>query len=169
MISTRLRLVMLLVVALSLGLWLAWFLSPEQVIRRQVRATVEAFEREQLLGVAAALSRSYQDDWGLTYETILGHVQEAMSTFDDLEVAMEPPEIRVENDGARVRLRFVVSGAADGRRGYVVGSPGDPVTTTQLWRKEPVGWRVVTTEALDIPELRDELDGMRTTSLHVER
>lgn len=169
MTSRRLRLLVLLAAVLVVGFWLMRYFSAEQVIRRQIRAAVESFEREQILGVASTVSRSYQDDWGLSYETILGHVQEVMSTFADLDVEMEPPGIQVDRDSARVRLRFVVSGTAEGQRGYVVGSPGDPVSTTQLWRKEPVGWRLVTTESLDIPELRDELDAMRSKSLNAAR
>jgi hypothetical protein len=161
MTSRRLTLIVLVCVAVVLVAWLVRYFSPEQVIRRQVLAAVESFEHDQILGVAKTISRSYQDDWGMTYETILGHVQEVMSTFSDLAVDLEPPVVEVDGDSARVQLRFVVSGTAEGQRGYVVGSFGDPVTTTQLWRKEPVGWRIVTTEALDIPELRDELDGMR--------
>lgn len=161
MTSKRLTLIVLVCVAVVFGAWIVRYFSPEQVIRRQILAAVEAFEREHILGVATTVSRSYQDEWGMSYESILGHVQEVMSTFSDLAVDLEPPAIEVDGDTARVRLRFVVAGTVDGERGYVVGSIGDPVTTTQLWRKEQPGWRLATTEALDIPELREELDGMR--------
>ena len=164
MTSKRLTLIVLICVSVILGVWLVRYFSPEQVIRRQILATVESFENEQILGVATTISRSYRDDWGMSYESVLSHVQEVMTTFSGLAVDLEPPLVEVNGDSARVRLRFVVSGIAEGERGDVVGSPGDPVTTTQLWRKEPAGWRVVTTEALDIPELRDELDGMRQRS-----
>jgi hypothetical protein len=164
MTSKRLTLIVLICIGVLLGAWLVRYFSPEQVIRRQILATVESFENEQILGVATTISRSYRDDWGMSYESILGYVQEVMTTFSDLAVDLEPPVVEVDGGSARVRLRFVVSGTAEGRRGYVIGSPGDPVTTTQLWRKEPAGWRVVTTEALDIPELRDELDRMRSRS-----
>jgi len=162
--SKRLKLIVLIFVALVLGVWVVRYFSPEQVIRRQIRAAVESFEREQILGVATTISRSYQDEWGMSYESILAHVQEVMSSFSDLAVDLEPPAIEVDGDTARVQLRFVVSGIAEGERGYVVGSVGDPATTTQLWRKEQPGWRVITTEALDIPELREELDGMRRST-----
>ena len=162
MTSKRLTVVVLLVAAVVAGAWLVRYFSAEQVIRRQVRAAVESFENEQLLGVAAVLSRSYQDPWGQSYESVLGHVQEVMDSFSELQVDLEPPLIEVDADQARVSLRFVVWGTADGQRGYVVGSTGSPVATTQLWRKEAPGWRLVTTESLDIPELREELDDMRS-------
>jgi hypothetical protein len=161
MTSKRLTVVVLLVAAVVAGAWLVRYFSAEQVIRRQVRAAVASFESEQLLGVAAVLSRSYQDQWGMSYEAVLGNVQEVMDSFSELQVDLEPPLVEVDADQAWVSLRFVVWGTADGQRGYVVGSTGSPVTTTQLWRKEPPGWRLVTTESLDIPELREELDDMR--------
>lgn len=168
MTSKRVTIIVLACVALVLGVWIARYFSPEQVIRRQITATVDAFEHEQILGVAATISRSYHDEWGLTYESILGYVQEVMSTFTDLTVDLEPPVIEVDGETARVRLRLVVSGSAEGDRGYVFGSPTEPVTTTQLWRKEQPGWRIVATEALDIPELRDELDRMRRRSRELQ-
>ncbi|HOC42062.1 MAG TPA: hypothetical protein PKJ99_03505 [Thermoanaerobaculales bacterium] len=162
MTSSRLPLVVLVGIAAVAGAWLARYLSAEQVIRRQITSAVEAFENEQLLGVATVLSRSYQDQWGMSYESILGHLQEAMDTFSELQVDLEPPAVEVDGDEARVSLRLVVWGTADGERGYVVGSAGSPVTTTGLWRKEAPGWRLVATETLDIPELREELDSMRS-------
>ena len=160
--SRRVTVIVVLVIAVTLGAWLVRYFSAEQVIRRQIADTVESFENEQLLGVATVLSRSYHDPWGMSYEAVLGHVQEVMDTFSGLQVDLDPPVVEVDGDQARVSLRFVVWGTADGERGYVVGSSSDPVTSTELWRKEPPGWRVVTTETLDIPELRDELDAMRS-------
>jgi len=162
MTSNRLTVAVLLGVAVVGGAWLVRYFSAEQVIRRSIAAAVESFEQEQLLGVAAALSRSYHDQWGMSYESLLGNLQEVMDTFSDLQVDLEPPDVEVDGDQARVSLRLVVWGTADGQRGFVAGSTSDPVTTTEQWRKEPQGWRLVTTETLDIPELREELDSMRS-------
>lgn len=160
--SRRVTVIVVLAIAVTLGAWLVRYFSAEQVIRRQIADAVESFENEQLLGVATVLSRSYHDPWGLSYETVLGNLQEVMDTFSGLQVDLEPPIVEVDGEQARVSLRFVLWGTADGERGYVVGSSSEPVTTTELWRKELPGWRVVTTETLDIPELRDELDSMRS-------
>jgi hypothetical protein len=158
----RVTVILVLAIEVILGAWLVRYFSAEQVIRRQVAGAIESFENEQLLGVAAVLSRRYQDPWGMSYEAVLGNVQEVMDSFSELQVDLEPPVVEVGADQARVSLRFVVWGTADGQRGYVVGSSSDPVTTTEVWRKEAPGWRVVSTETLDIPELRDELDAMRS-------
>jgi hypothetical protein len=162
MTSNRLTVAVLLGVAVIGGAWLVRYFSAEQVIRRNIAAAVESFEQEQLLGVGAALSRSYHDEWGMSYESLLGNLQEVMDTFSDLQVDLEPPAVEVDGDQARVSLRLVVWGTADGQRGFVAGSTSDPVTTTERWRKEAQGWRLVTTETLDIPELREELDSMRS-------
>jgi hypothetical protein len=44
----------------------------------------------------------------------------------------------------------------------VIGNVTDPVSVTQRWVDETPGWRVRTTEALDIPELRDALDELKS-------
>jgi hypothetical protein len=133
------------------------YFSPANVVKRSLRAAIESFEREQMLGAMHPVSRSYSDRWGMSYESIAGHLRGVMDSFDAIEVALEPPEVKVEGDEAVVRMRFVVSGSDGGSRGYVFGSRAEPCTASQRWRKESQGWRIVTTEELDVPELRDEL------------
>ena len=79
--SRRVTEILVLAIAVTLGAWLVRYFSAEQVIRRQVRDAIESFENEQLLGVATVLSRSYHDPWGMSYEAVLGHVQEVMDTL----------------------------------------------------------------------------------------
>ena len=61
----------------------------------------------------------------------------------------------------RIDIQFVVWGRYEGTKGYVVGSITEPCTATVLWREEKTGWRFASTEELDIPELRHELDSRR--------
>lgn len=159
--TRRLTMVVLVIVAVILALWTKRYFSPEQAVRRQLFGAVEAFENEQLLGVASVISRGYSDPWGQSYESIAGNISEIMATFTDLQVDLNLKKIDRVGGEVRVRLSFVVSGSDGEGSGYVVGSLTDPCTATILWREEPQGWRLVTTEALDIPELRDELARMR--------
>ena len=161
--NNRLTLVVLAILAVVLGFWLKSYLSPENVVRRTLLAAVETFEREQLLGTVRVISRSYRDLWGQSYESVAGNISEIMSTFDDLSVDLEVQAIDAFDGAIRVRIKFVITGRDSGGSGNVLGSLTDPCSATILWRKEPQGWRLVTTEALDIPELRDELDGMRSS------
>ena len=146
--------------ALALGLWVRHYLSPANVIRRALLGAIEAFEQESILGAIEPVSRSYSDRWGLSYEALAGHMRTAMDTYDGLQVDLEPPAISVEGEAATVRFRFILWGSYEGTRGYVIGSLTDPCTVELRWGKEPVGWRITSTESLDIPELRDELEEM---------
>jgi hypothetical protein len=149
-----------LVVMLGLGLWVRQWLAPANVVRRALLGAIASFEQEQILGAMKVISRSYHDRWGMSYETLAGHMKEAMDTYDNLQVDVEPPVVEVQDAQASVRFRFVLWGTYEGTRGYVIGSLTDPCTVTLLWRKEPQGWRIVATDELDIPELRDELREM---------
>ncbi len=158
--DNRLVIVVVIGVALVLILWLKHYFSPEQVVHRKLAAAVEAFESEQLLGTVQVISRSYEDPWGQSYESIAGNLGEMMATFDDLDVdLLETAESRTD-DGVRVRLRFVVSGRDGGSVGTILGSRTAPCSTTILWQKQPSGWLITTTESLDIPEFEDRLDAM---------
>ncbi len=137
------------------------YFSPGEVVRRRLIATIEAFEEERMLAVMSGISRSYSDPWGLSYETLAGYLNETMETYDDLDVdsLISKPVVGVGE--VRIDIQFVVWGRYEGTKGYVIGSITDPCTATVLWRKETPGWRLASTEELDIPELRSQLDSMR--------
>jgi hypothetical protein len=156
----RVTLVVLGIVLVVGGLWVRSYFSPENVVRRSLTAAVESFEDEQLLGAVQVISRTYADQWGMTYESIAGNISELMSSFEGLDVDLEIRSIESVGGEVVVRLEFVISGREDGGSGSIVGSFADPCTATIRWRDETSGWKIFTTEALDIPELREELDRM---------
>ena len=137
------------------------YFSPGEVVKRRLIATIEAFEEERMLAVMSGISRSYSDPWGLSYETLAGYLNETMETYDDLDVDSLISKPVVGEGEVRIDIRFVVWGRYEGTKGYVVGSITDACTATLLWRKETPGWRLASTEELDIPELRHELDSRR--------
>lgn len=151
-----------MLVLVSVGLWVRWYLSPGQVIRRSVNRTVEAFENERLLAVMAAFDRGYGDPWGHDYEALGGIFAAAFDELDALDVDVSELDVTVDGETARSSLRFVVSGTAGVVDGLLFGEPSRPCTATLEWAKQPQGWRITTTSRLDIPELRDELDAART-------
>jgi hypothetical protein len=160
----RLTIGVLVILALVAGFWFKSYFSPENAVRRRLVAAVESFEKEQLLATVQAISREYRDQWGQSYESVAGNISEIMSTFDGLDVDLEIESINASDDGVRVRLEFVISGRDETGSGSILGSFTDPCTATILWRKETPGWKIITTEALDIPELRSEMDSMKNTS-----
>jgi hypothetical protein len=137
------------------------YFSPGEVVKRKLIATIEAFEEERLLTVMSGISRAYSDPWGLNYEAFAGYLNETMDTYDGLDVDSLISKPVVGEAEVRIDIQFVVWGRYEGTKGYVVGSITDPCTATLLWRKETPGWRLASTEELDIPELRSQLDSMR--------
>ena len=137
------------------------YFSPGEVVRRKLISTIEAFEEERLLVVMSRISRSYSDPVGFDYETIGGYLNEAMETYENLDVDYVLAKPVVSEEEVRIAIEFVLWGRYQGTRGYVIGSISDPCTATVLWRKEPPGWRFVSTPELDIPEFRDELASRR--------
>lgn len=157
----HLKLIILLVVAAAAALWLRHYLSPAQAVRRQLSEAVAAVENEAILGVMPKISRSYRDAWGGSYESLGGHLQSLMDAYDELDVDLGVDAVEVAGDVVLIAVTFVVSGTADSARGTVLGTRSEPCRATLRWRKEPPGWRLVETEELDIPELRDELERRR--------
>lgn len=159
--SKRTMLIMVVVVVLAGGMWLRYYFSPGAAVKRKLSSTVTAFEEEKMLALMSGISRSYSDEWGLSYESLGGHLHETMDTYDDLDLDLIITEVEAGETQVRIGVRFVLWGKYQGSRGYVVGSFTDPCTAVLLWRKETPGWRFASTEDLDIPELRGQLESMR--------
>ena len=159
--SKRMALISLAVLVVVGFISLRHYFSPGEVVKRKFIATIEAFEEERLLAVMAGISRGYSDPWGLNYETLAGYLNETMETYDDLDVDSLLSEPVVGEGEVRIDIQFVVWGRYEGTKGYVIGSITEPCTATVLWREEKIGWRFASTEELDIPELRSQMDSMR--------
>ena len=153
--------IVLVVVIVVGGLWLRHYFSPGAAVKRRLSSTVAAFESEKMLAVMSGISRSYSDEWGLSYETLGGYLHETMDTYDDLDLDLIITDVEAAETEARVGVRFILWGSFEGSRGYVLGSFTDPCTAVLLWRKETPGWRFASTEDLEIPELTGQLESMR--------
>jgi len=159
--SKRTALIGLAILAVVGFISLRHYFSPGEVVKRKFIATIEAFEEERILALMSGISRGYSDPWGLSYETLAGYLNETMETYEDLDVDSLISKPVVGEGEVRIDIQFVVWGRYEGTKGYVVGSITEPCTATVLWREEQVGWRFASTEELDIPELRSQLDSKR--------
>ena len=157
----RTALIVAATVLVAAGLWLRHYFSPGEVVKRKVRAVVEAFEEERLLGAMALVSRSYSDQWGNSYESAAGYLRQLMDACDDFDVESVFGGVDAAPDTVRVGLEFVVSGRCEQTSGLVFGSPLEPCAAVLVWQKETPGWRLATIAELDIPELREELEARR--------
>jgi hypothetical protein len=155
------KITVLAIVAIVVVIGVRHYFSPGEVVKRKLIATIEAFEEERLLAVMSGISRSYSDPWGFDYETLAGHLNMTMDTYDDLDVDSLIGKPVVREDEVRIDIEFILWGRYEGTKGYIIGSITNPCTATLLWRKETPGWRFASTEELDIPELREELDSRR--------
>jgi hypothetical protein len=155
------KITVLAIVAIVVVIGVRHYFSPGEVVKRKLIATIEAFEEERLLAVMSGISRSYSDPWGFDYETLAGHLNMTMETYDDLDVDSLIGKPVVGEDEVRIDIEFILWGRYEGTKGYIIGSITNPCTATLLWRKETPGWRFASTEELDIPELREELDSRR--------
>ena len=159
--SKRTALIGLAIVAVVGFISLRHYFSPGEVVKRKLIATLEAFEEERLLAVMSSISRGYSDPWGLNYEAFAGYLNETMETYEDLDVDSLISSPVVSEGEVRIDIQFVVWGRHEGTKGYIIGTITDPCTATVLWREETPGWRLASTEELDIPELRHEFDSRR--------
>ena len=159
--SKRTALIGLAIVAVVGFISLRHYFSPGEVVKRKLIATLEAFEEERLLAVMSSISRGYSDPWGLNYEAFAGYLNETMETYEDLDVDSLISSPVVSEGEVRIDIQFVVWGRHEGTKGYIIGTITDPCTATVLWRQETPGWRLASTEELDIPELRHEFDSRR--------
>ena len=155
------KLVVTAAVALVVLIAVRHHFSAGEVVKRKVGTTIEAFEEERLLAVMSSISRRYSDPLGLDYEVLGGHLGQVMETYDDLDVDFVLTETSIAKDEVRVGVEFVLWGRFEGTRGYVVGSISEPCSAMLLWRKEAPGWRLASTEDLDLPEFREEIDSRR--------
>ena len=85
-------------VVLTLALVIRSYFSPANVVKRSLRAAIESFEEEQMLGAMHPVSRRYSDRWGMGYEAIAAHLRGIMESFDALAVDLDPPDVTVEGD-----------------------------------------------------------------------
>ena len=160
--SQKKLLIVILIAAVGGGLWLRNYLSPEAAAKRELASMVSSFEQESLLRTMSSISRSYSDPFGLNYEILGGYLNEAMETYEDLDVDLIITGVEVGEERVVIGVRFILWGSSDGSRGYVLGSLSDPCTADLEWRKETPGWRFASTLDLDIPELQDQLERRRT-------
>lgn len=154
----RALLVAVLAVLIAGGLALRHYFAPEQVVRRRFVGAVEDFENERLLSVMSVVSREYDDGYGFTYDAIGGYLRETTVTFDALEVELEVRSVSETPDGSvELEALFVVTGVYEGRRGYVVGEPGESCRCVLRWACEDRGWMLRETIELHVPGYEDEL------------
>jgi hypothetical protein len=153
---TRRELILgLLVVALAL---LVWYLVPseEDRIRKRLEEAARALEQEDARGVMSVIDVEHFTDPIGAYDPVAMEdgLGEAFRMFDNIEVVMEKPRIRIEEDKrhALITLRFVITGIYEGQFGFIVGTTQETALARFIMEKSPeAGWRVVELTAAKLP------------------
>jgi len=156
MTVTRRELFLVLLV-IGLGL-LVWYLVPseEDRILERLEQAARALEAEDAPGVMSVIdaerfSAPY-DQYGSA--DIRRGLESAFEMFDNIEVVLESPSIRLEQGKrqARVSLRFVITGTWEGQFGFIIGTPTETAMARFTMEKDPQsGWQVVELTAATLP------------------
>lgn len=156
-ISRRALVVAATVVAMAGGVWLwrACTETDEAKILRVVEEGRTSIEEKSLRGVMGLLAPDYQDDLGLTEQSVRPMLQRLFLGVESIRVGatiLSPPEIR--GDGtANVALDVAVSGALQGQPIYLMGTPTEPARVTLILVKEGRRWLVREVQGLRLPEV----------------
>jgi len=156
MTVTRRELFLALAV-IGLGLLVWWLLpSEEDRIRERLEQAALALEREDARGVMSVIDAGRFSDPAGMYgpADIEAGLGEAFALFENIEVVMETPRIRLEKGERRatVTLRFVITGTWEGQFGFIVGTAGETALARFIMEKNPeAGWQVIELTAATLP------------------
>ena len=121
--------------------------NPASEVQAQIASMVEAWEAEDADHILSFYSADYQGPDGETRTTLATDIPTILSAFDVLAAATETGDYVVTNNGSTVT---VVGGYS-----IVLADEGTGETqtfstaTTDTWKKEPQGWRLLT--SADLP------------------
>ena len=136
---------------------LVWFFwdSPERAIRAVLAEGASAIEAKDLGAAMSQVSRQYLDENGLNYLAVRRVLGWAFNRFQQLEVRMYDVRIDINADRATATAMLKVVLTANGReRHSLVGASGLPEPVTIILAKEPLAWKVVSVNGIDISRVQ---------------
>ena len=142
-------------VAGSLWFWRACTETDESKILRVVEEGRTSIEEKSLRGVMGLLSPDYQDDLGLTADSVRPMLQRLFLGVQALRVdAAAPSPPVIPGDGtATVSLDVAVSGSLQDQPVYLMGTPSEPARVTLTLIKDGRKWLVREVRGIRLPEL----------------
>ncbi|MFC2171089.1 hypothetical protein ACFLU6_00485 [Acidobacteriota bacterium] len=150
-------LLLLVIVALAAGIFLRHYFSAEQVVKRKLLRAEDGFEKEQFIAAILPIDRNYRDPYGLDRESLAGYIKAAMDNYDNLNAEISFLGLTKTENEVRMPVRFWISASQGGSSGYVLGSRDEPCTAVFVWRKGTQGYKITTTDELNVPGHRDEI------------
>lgn len=134
---------------------LVWFFwdSPESAIRAVLRKGEAAVESKDMAGAMSHLSRHYLDENGLNYLAVRRVLGVAFNRFQHIDVRLGSATININGDKAIAKVPLQVVVQMQRGNAYAVGAPGAPDVVTIAFVKEPLAWRVLSVNGIDVSRL----------------
>ncbi len=129
--------------------WLFWD-SPQSAIRSVLREGATAIEAKNMTSTMSHVSRRYLDENGFNYLAVHRVFGVAFNRFQRIDVKLGDVTVKISGDKAAAQVALQVLVQAQRDTGYVIGAPGAPDLVTINFSKEPLAWRVVSVNGIDI-------------------
>lgn len=123
-----------------------YFLWPtdEVRIKKLIKNSISAIEKEEPDRVMSAISFNYQDDYGLSYLLLKKLLVEQFSRLSGIEVEYENLTIRINKENADARLDIRVIASLGNDRGYFLGDIKEPAHIELDLEKGPMKrWLII--------------------------
>ena len=117
-------------------------------IKRVLKGTEKAFEHEELDKLMSYVSRKYNDDYGFNYPMAKRLMSGLFRDFDQFEVTVENPVIKIEEVTATVQFSLWITVDWNGTPSYIVGTNRSGAPVKVYLRKELLSWKVVRLEGV---------------------
>jgi hypothetical protein len=144
---------LILLLVLGTALFLTWLLFPsdEARIKRLIKESVEAVEREDIDGVMGHIAFGYQDEYGQSYVLLKRNLQRQFETYSDIQVEYEELAVEVTKDGATASLSLLVLATLGNQRGYILGDLKEAARLVLDLKKNPAKKWLIMKAALESP------------------
>src|SRR3990170_6867168 len=117
-------------------------------IKRVITGTEEAFEQEELGNLMSYVSPKYNDGYGFNYPMAKRLMSGLFQDFDQFEVTVENPVIKIGEDTATVTFSLWITVNWNGTPSYIVGTNRSGAPVKVYLRKKLLSWKVVKLEGV---------------------
>jgi hypothetical protein len=143
------------IVAVALGIYLAWLWQPERQVQLHTQHLMASIEDKNWAKLADFIAADFQDAWNHDRERLLARVREVCSYTRGLKMTALAPQIRLQDREGFWTATIKVDGEEGEAMGLIKERINSLGTPFQLrWRREsgkPWDWKLI---AAGNPELK---------------
>jgi Zn-dependent membrane protease YugP len=130
-------------------LWFFWE-SPESAIRAVLREGAAAVETKDMAGAMSQLSRHYLDENGLNFLAVRRVLGVVFDRFQRIDVRLGDVTVNITGAKAVAQAALQVLVQVQRDNAYAIGAPGAPDLVTITFIKEPLAWKVISVNGIDV-------------------